>query len=381
MAGMLTVEPSEEEYKQAASATHDQVRLQAVGLINMVFNASGSDCQQVGAALPQEMVMEELCSRVAKLQHKAPMHSAIYDYTFSTHVASTEEWGPSTKSKVPSRSSMYDEATAFASWKPFFPSKDPSASSADADTVPVSCHYEEMTDPISTSDTAPVSCHDGETMEIDPISSSDNAPAPCHDADSMQTDTLSFPKTATGLFRDVDTTSMDDSSSFDNIVLGNAKPISCTSIPTTSPTLSSPKLWSSITAEIGAVSRFATASSTPISRNTPISSPASSSTHLWSSIKAKIGAGLRLATASITSISPSTPVSKPTKAIIFKTLPFGILDNSGTITALFSDVDTSQMGDSDDEDSAMSGDEDVEVFDVSVPVNHTGPTIATVSSQ
>lgn len=38
IAGMLTSEPSEEEYKQAASATHDQVRLQAVELINMVIN-------------------------------------------------------------------------------------------------------------------------------------------------------------------------------------------------------------------------------------------------------------------------------------------------------------------------------------------------------
>lgn len=47
------------------------------------------------------MAIEEICCRVTKLEHKAPIHSAMYVYTFSTHVASTKEWGPSTESNLP----------------------------------------------------------------------------------------------------------------------------------------------------------------------------------------------------------------------------------------------------------------------------------------
>ncbi|QDS76772.1 hypothetical protein FKW77_001934 [Venturia effusa] len=350
-----TIELSQQKFVEQAASTdnHDKVRLLAIELINKVIHASNSEYKQSETISQHDMVMEKLCTGVARLKLEGPVrldskHAGIYDHTNFICVASTEELGSLEPSNLPSWSCMYDEITAFASWKPFFASKilgvnSPVTSPATSNLPSWSCIYDEIkafpswkaffqskssgaastgTSPasiskstqtwsVSSSSTAPVPSPVPSYIKSAQINSvsSHAFQGPCPSRDMMIKKTLAFglPNNPTGLFSGVDTSLMDGSPCNAN---DEAKPASHASTQIGSPALSNPNFWSSIQAQIGTGSRFATASSKPILQSTPTSSPT-------------------------TSIKP-------------KTATFSF---AGTTTGLFRDVDTSAM---DDDSSSTS---------------------------
>ncbi|RDI87599.1 hypothetical protein Vi05172_g2192 [Venturia inaequalis] len=412
MAGMEAV------YKTVASSDHhDKVRLLAVELVNKVENANSSGWQQPVAVGPLDLAVDDICSRVAKMEHKAPgFHPNLYDKNGPIHMPigpsavlvsrfpSNEEWGPPVPSNLPSWKSMRDEisnnsADPNAASKFAIISKSSDKASTNASTaVPQAALVFQgddsmEIDTIPLSNTALASSSEKDSMEADPRSSSNTAPASYQVEDRMDIDPIptskaktaqfGFAGTATGLFSNVDTTAMDGNSS-DNVVPVNMTPVSSNSSSTSSPNSSGLSIWDSIKAYIKDAPKFITASSRPISLSTPCSSPPSS--------------------VSNTPITPKTACSSPVASAKPKPA-FALFGFSNTAARLFSDVDTSTMdgssfnvpisspGISDDEDSVMSDAEDTESIDAPFPADemeicsedhegtHTGSTTSTSLSQ